>query len=269
MSEARVGGRLLRLDPAMAIGVGGEAEIFDIGGGLALKLFKPPEHPDYQGQPEEQQAARERLDCYQQKLRAYPLPLPDRVVQPQEPALDRTGKRIVGYVMRLVRGGVPLARYGDRQFRQGGVPNAQVGDLFKDLHATLTAMHGAGVLIGDFNDQNALVLGAEAHLIDADSYQFGAFPCTVFTALCGSSALRRAGRRPDSGPPIHSRLRLVCVRRPADAVAALRRSLWWTVQAGEVRRRHSSGSASTAPADRLPSRCTLSQAGCSLHGVAR
>ena len=34
-----------------SIGKGGEADVFDIGGGRALKLFKTPNHIDYDGNP--------------------------------------------------------------------------------------------------------------------------------------------------------------------------------------------------------------------------
>jgi hypothetical protein len=37
------------------------------------------------------------------------------------------------------------------------------------------------VIIGDFNEHNVLATGQRAYLIDADSFQFGAYPCTVFT----------------------------------------------------------------------------------------
>ena len=36
-------------------------------------------------------------------------------------------------------------------------------------------------MIGDFNDLNVLVAGEEAHLVDADSFRFGSFPCEVYT----------------------------------------------------------------------------------------
>ena len=62
--------------------------------------------------------------------------------------------------MRLVQGGVPLARYADRAYRQGGVDNAAVTAIFLDLHAGVAGIHRAGVTIGDCNDLNVLVTGA-------------------------------------------------------------------------------------------------------------
>ena len=46
-----VGGARIDVDPASSLGAGGEADVYDIGGGMALKLFKGPRHPDFAGQP--------------------------------------------------------------------------------------------------------------------------------------------------------------------------------------------------------------------------
>jgi len=94
-------GRSVKLHPSQAIGKGGEADVFRLGSDRVLKLFKTPDHPDYQGQPEEQEAARCRLVEHQQKLRCFPANLPARVVQPLELATDRSGQRILGYTMPL------------------------------------------------------------------------------------------------------------------------------------------------------------------------
>src|SRR5438270_13996966 len=95
-----VAGKKMRIDPARSIGKGGEADVYDIGGGRALKLFKPPDHPDLAGDAEAQQAARDRLAEHQQKLRAFPSALPDRVVMPAELATEGANGGIVGYAMR-------------------------------------------------------------------------------------------------------------------------------------------------------------------------
>jgi tRNA A-37 threonylcarbamoyl transferase component Bud32 len=171
----------IRLDPAQALGKGGEADVFRLGDGRALKVFKPPEHPDYQGFPVEQRAAEERIREHQQKLRAFPAGLPARVVAPEELATDRSGRRIVGYAMRLVAGAEPLVRYADPAFRRSGISSDAVTAVFRDIHATVAGLHGAGVIVGDFNDLNVLVTTAGAFFIDADSFQFGGYRCAVFT----------------------------------------------------------------------------------------
>ncbi|WP_432812270.1 hypothetical protein [Pantanalinema sp. GBBB05] len=182
MMDVYVNGKKVRADPKRAIGKGGEADVFDIGHGQALKLFKPSNHPDYQGLPQEQQAAHDRLVLHQQKLPQFPQHLPDRVVAPQALAIDKTGKTILGYTMSLLKGTEVLLKYGERSFRQTGIKAQTVVRIFQDLHTTVSKLHFAGIIIGDFNDLNVLVKGTEAYLIDADSWQFGTFPCQVFTA---------------------------------------------------------------------------------------
>jgi len=124
--DVYVNGKKIRLDPKQAIAKGGEADIFDLGNGKALKLFKPPDHPDYQGLPAEQQAAIARIAEHQQKLRQFPTGLPGRVVQPASLATDKAGQQIVGYVMPLVQQGTVLLKYSDRAFRQSGIATNQV-----------------------------------------------------------------------------------------------------------------------------------------------
>ncbi|MDC0712399.1 hypothetical protein POL68_28305 [Stigmatella sp. ncwal1] len=174
-------GKKVRVDPSRSLGKGGEADVFDLGDGRALKLFKPPEHPDYQGLPEEQAAAKARLDEHQHKLPAFPKMLPARVVAPQTLATDRRGRRILGYAMRKLEGTEPLRRFSDPVFRRTGALAGQAVEVLCGLHRTLNAVHGAGVVVGDFNDLNVLVAGADAHLIDADSFQFQGFLSSVFT----------------------------------------------------------------------------------------
>jgi hypothetical protein len=91
--EVYISGKKVSLKPSRSIGKGGEADVFDIGGGKALKVFKRADHPDYQGLPTEQQAAIARLHEHQQKLRDFPTNLPQRVVQPESLELTNQGKR--------------------------------------------------------------------------------------------------------------------------------------------------------------------------------
>jgi hypothetical protein len=171
----------VRLDPSTSIGKGGEADVFDLGDGTVLKLYKTPDHPDYTGLDHEQEAARERLATAQQKLRAFPRSLPERVVAPLELATDKRGAAVVGFTMLHVAGAEVLMRYGDPAARARGLAVADAIAALRDLHATVSALHALGVVIGDFNDLNVLVRDRRAFLIDADSFQFGAFLCRVFT----------------------------------------------------------------------------------------
>lgn len=194
MKEVILGGRRLRLDPAKILGTGGEADVYDIGAGLALKIYKGPDHPDYKGLSEEQEAARDRLRTRSAKLRDFPRALPPRVVAPLETAQDRAGA-VVGYAMKLIPDAEPLLRWAEPVFRRA-VPPALVAPLFLDMHATVSRVHEAGAVIGDFNDLNIIVANGAAHLIDADSFQFGRYPCLAYTerfvdpVVCAPAELR-------------------------------------------------------------------------------
>ena len=176
-----VRGRPIAVKPDQAIGKGGEADVYDIGGGLALKLFKTPDHPDLAYSPEQQQAAAARLAEHQKKLREFPSGLPERVVAPLDLATDRPGGAVVGYTMRLLSNAEVLLRYGEPSFRQQGVRSETVVAIFRDLHGTLSGLHRLRIVVGDFNDLNVLVAGTRAYLIDADSFQFGPYLARVFT----------------------------------------------------------------------------------------
>lgn len=177
--EVYLSGRRIALDPKKIIGQGGEAEIFDIGSGTALKLFKPPNHPDFENSPQEKTGAEVRLLIHQEKLKIFPHDLPDRVITPKELVTDKSMKKIIGYTMRLVKGEV-LLRYADKIFRSRGATNSLVTRIFCDLHETIDAVHKKNVVVGDFNDLNVIVSKDTAYLIDADSFQFEKFLCNVF-----------------------------------------------------------------------------------------
>jgi hypothetical protein len=179
--DVYIGGKRVRLSPTMSIGKGGEADVFDIGGGKAVKVFKTPKHPDLQGLPLEQEGARQRLLEHQQKLRQFPTNLPPGVVTPQALATNQSGNKIVGYVMKLVPNVEVLLRYGERKFRQAGISNEMVLQIFRNLHGTVSGTHQAQAVFGDFNDLNILIKGVDPWVIDADSMQFGPYCCRMFT----------------------------------------------------------------------------------------
>jgi H/ACA ribonucleoprotein complex subunit 3 len=178
--ELQINGKRCRTDALKQIGKGGEADIFDLGGGKVLKLFKPPGHTDYDGDVHEQKGAAERIRLHQIKLKQFPRGLPAHVVAPEELALDSKGM-VAGYAMRAVKGADLLMRFSEKSFRIGNVPNGRVVSIFQNLHATVAGIHQAKVVIGDFNDLNGLVVGTDVFIIDADSFQFDPFFCMTFT----------------------------------------------------------------------------------------
>jgi tRNA A-37 threonylcarbamoyl transferase component Bud32 len=175
-------GKSLRLRPAELLAEGGEAEVYDLGDGTVVKRFKPPGHPDFAGDAAAQALVTSRLDEHQRKLRAFPANLPARVVTPRSLAFaDKSERVVVGYRMTKVAG-EPLHHLGEPRWRRDrAVPAAEVVAPLVELFDTVAALHQRGVVIGDFNDLNILVDGPRAHLIDADSYQFGGFRCAMFS----------------------------------------------------------------------------------------
>jgi hypothetical protein len=190
VSEVIIRGRRVRYDNTLAIGKGGEADIFNIGNsaggtgsGEVLKLFKQPDHPDLTLDQTAQAAAVRRIKEHQVKLPALLNllgTLPASVVMPQALATNRSGE-IVGYTMLFLSSTEVLMRYGQRSFRQNVATDTAIA-ILRDLHGVVDAVHGAHVTIGDFNDLNILVDKQKVSLIDADSMQFGQFPCMTYTA---------------------------------------------------------------------------------------
>ncbi|MFT3694293.1 MAG: hypothetical protein QM831_14195 [Kofleriaceae bacterium] len=175
-----VHGSKITLAPANLVGQGGEAEVYDIGNGHVLKWWKPPTHVDFDGLPDAQAAAAQRIREAPAKLRALPANLPASVVAPIALATDKKGA-VVGYTMPKVSG-TPLHSYGEIKWRRDHhIPGTDVVKLLLSLHDALAALHRANVVVGDCNDLNVLVDGQSVHLIDVDSYQFGGFACSMFS----------------------------------------------------------------------------------------
>jgi|SRR5579872_1438217 len=175
-------GSQVRVDPTDAIGQGGEAYVFKHPGGLAMKIFKQPDDPEFENDHQKQEAARLRLSEHQNKLPAFPKGLPDRVITPLELAYsNKQNTNVIGYTMQFLKGSEPLLKYKQRSFRQQGVETNDVVSIFRELYKTVDEIHGANVVIGDFNDLNVLVIGKTPWIIDSDSFQFGKFFCRMFT----------------------------------------------------------------------------------------
>jgi hypothetical protein len=177
-----IDGERFELAPAALVGQGGEAEVYDLGDGRVVKWWKPADHADYDGLPDAQAAAVQRLAERPAKLRALPGRLPAAVVAPAGLALAaKRSTQVVGYVMPKVAG-EPLCSYGEVRWRRAHpVAGDDVVAALLALHDAIAALHRAGVVIGDCNDLNVLVDGRRVHLIDVDSYQFGGFTCPMFS----------------------------------------------------------------------------------------
>lgn len=207
MNRVFIRDREIALSNRNAIGKGGEADVYSIGGGLALKVFKAPDHPDLQSfDPVEREilrrAAEERIETHQRKLPAFPANLPVSVLSPVELAYDAKGRgaRVIGYTMPFIAGADLLFHYGKRGWRdaalQSGVTPECVREVLLQLHMAVREVHAAGVVLGDFNDLNVLVKEGRVFLADADSFQYGGFMCNTFQyrfldpLLCDPAAAR-------------------------------------------------------------------------------
>jgi hypothetical protein len=183
MATVYLKGRRRQLSPDKAIGKGGEADVYDLGDGTVLKLYKQPNDPDYATNPTAPAAAVQRLQEQQHKLPAFPKGLPTHVVAPIDLAYNGNPGSIVGYTMQYLRNMEVLLAYADQEYREtGGVDHNQVVQIYTNLHSLVREVHDRQVVIGDFNDLNVLVdQNDQAYLVDADSMQFGKFLCRAFT----------------------------------------------------------------------------------------
>lgn len=182
LTRVWLGPVLIPLAKLPALGQGGEADVFELDDGRALKVFKTPDHPDVAGVPALEAAALHRLREHEDKLAAFPRALPPHVVRPQELATrTKRGRDVVGYAMAKVDG-VALASYAEPRWRRDHPTDANdVVAALRHLHLTVDAVHRAGVVIGDFNDHNVLVAGGRCWLIDADSWQYDRYACAMFS----------------------------------------------------------------------------------------
>src|SRR5688572_4035501 len=176
-----IDGTRVRLGPAALVGQGGEAEVYDLGDGRVLKWWKPADHPDFDGMPDAQRAASERIAQAPAKLRALPGNLPAAVVAPCGFALDRKRGDVCGYLMPKITG-TALHDYGEPRWRrEHPVAGEDIVAALLALHDAIAGLHRAGVVVGDCNDLNVLVDRRRVHLIDVDSYQYGGFTCSMFS----------------------------------------------------------------------------------------
>lgn len=191
--DLRLGARRVRLDDRQLLGVGGEARVYGLPGeDLALKIYHPI---DVRLTRSEKRLAELQRTQRFDKLAHFPRNLPPAVIAPLELVTEARTREPVGYAMRRIDGAHELLRLGQRHFREGVISNQQVTALFRALYLTVAALHGGGVVIGDFNDGNALFVapsataspaapgattaGGPVWLIDADSMHFDRFPCVV------------------------------------------------------------------------------------------
>ena len=210
-------GKRIKLDPTRSLGKGGEADVFDLGGGRALKLFKSPDHPDYQGlprrtesggaahRPPPEQAARVSRGTTAASGRARRAR--DRSLGPLDRRLRDAGRRpgrapssvwrseLQARRCRQPRRRQAVSRDSHRRVRpprrRGGDRRLQRPERPGD-HGRAAAVHRRGQL----SVRSVPVL-------------------RVHRALRGPAALRSPGRHPSPGPPLQRRAPTGTPSRPS------------------------------------------------------
>lgn len=161
------------------IGVGGEATIYKWNN-KAVKIY----HPIDILPAIDQISAQQSLNLKEQKVLNFPV-LPKEVLAPEEPVY--LGKNFAGFTMGLLQDVNDVFKLSQKKWRTNNpVSNNLVLDLFKQSKIVLKEIFKVAI-IGDFNSSNLLfklVNGdISPYFIDADSIQFGKYPCTVATEL--------------------------------------------------------------------------------------
>jgi H/ACA ribonucleoprotein complex subunit 3 len=150
------------LNPKDVIGEGGEAKIFSLNN-LAVKIYHDNMVTEKRGN----------------KLRSFPRNLPEKLIGPIDLASDKKD-RIVGFTMKMLKDAECFLMLSNIRYRSN-FPNEKVMKIFKDALQTLKNIHNQGIVVGDLNDLNLMFKTDEAFYIDADSMQFGKYPCEVAT----------------------------------------------------------------------------------------
>ena len=162
-----IDGKKYRFSQSDTLGVGGEATVVQVGSN-AVKLFHDP--------------TTERARKLQDFLKLGKLP--QTVCAPQRLAYDSTGRKVVGFVMRRLSPQYEVVQMlSSKKYRRKhpAVTLASITDLMLSGYETIEQLHKAGVIIGDNSDLNVLFWKSRMVYIDADSFQFGKYPCVVGT----------------------------------------------------------------------------------------
>jgi hypothetical protein len=159
--EAYVQGKRIILDDKQAL-YGGEARVF-LHQGQAIKIY----HFGFMNPIKES------------KLKSFPNNLPKNLVSPGELVFDKKGN-VIGFAMEVVKDAESFIMLSNKKFREN-FSHEKTAKIFLSTLETLKKIHMAPMIVGDLNDLNLLFRDEEIFFIDADSMQFGKFPCEVAT----------------------------------------------------------------------------------------
>jgi len=162
------GGAVLRLGEALARG--GEGTVYDLGDGTVAKLYRPDCLTT---------GRRDKLE-----LMVSRTPNCQGVCWPRELLYNRRGE-FVGYRMERARGKELQRCLFTRPALEANFPHWKKLDtvgLCVTILEKLDALHRQGIILGDINPLNILVVSPEeVWFVDCDSYQIGGYPCPVGT----------------------------------------------------------------------------------------
>ncbi len=171
----RIKAQTWRADRFPEIGRGGEAVVYRLRNDLVAKVFLLPTAPEYADNKALQEAASVRIREMQTKLLEFPEDVPEGLVTPYGVLVSPHGN-IFGYAMSFVDG-VPLDKLSRTS---SGCPSSMAGLVLVRLHELVSALHERGIVVGDLNENNIIVSKQGPRFIDADSMQFGQYPCRAF-----------------------------------------------------------------------------------------
>lgn len=165
--KLRKTGKIVSITQSDVLGTGGEATVVK-GDNCAIKIYHSPDS--------------QRMS----KVNAWVsrgLLLPSNVCAPQDLVLDNKDS-FVGFTMPLIpRGSEVVQQLCSRSFRNAHPDYSSrfVADLFINAYETMSKLHAAGIIVGDFNDLNVMFRQTVMTYIDVDSFQFDKYPCMVGT----------------------------------------------------------------------------------------
>lgn len=157
------------------IGRGGEAVVYRIRNDTVAKVFFLPGAVEFNGDKKLQMAARVRIEEMQKKLFDIPSDLPKEVVLPSG-ILVNSKNQIFGYTMPFIDG-ITLDKLCRTEI---AVTAETISKFLLNLYDVVNILHEKGFVIGDFNENNLIVVNGNINLIDVDSAQFGSYCCRSF-----------------------------------------------------------------------------------------
>jgi len=156
----------IQLDEKDSLGTGGEATVIKANN-LAFKIY-------HVSSPEKILKLKDFISSN--------FDLPDNVARPFDLVYDLKSEPI-GFTMPIAKKCKEMIHLSNKKYRtQEQIDTNSIIKVFSHVKETLEKIHSNNLVVGDFNDLNALFnQNFLSVFIDVDSYQFGKYPCPVGT----------------------------------------------------------------------------------------